>query len=112
MNNREAFEAWFKEKFPSSTFERWMSISEPYMDKEVNARFEGYQAALASQVQQTKSKPVPLEAIGGILAQVMELACANGANSISMPDDYVAVAHFLCHPNEYSLPPAPDGVDK
>lgn len=48
MNNREVFEWWHKEKFPNSTFERWMSISEPYMDKEVQARFEGYQAGLSS----------------------------------------------------------------
>lgn len=52
MNNREAFEAWHKEEFPNSTFERWMSISEPYMDKEVQARFEGYQAGLAAQAKQ------------------------------------------------------------
>jgi hypothetical protein len=46
---------------------------------------------------------VPLEVIGQILAQVMQTASDNGANSVSMPDEYVAVAHFLCYPEEYVL---------
>lgn len=49
-------------------------------------------------------KPIPLEEIGQILNEVMDLAVKNGANSISMPDEYVAVAHFLCYPEEYCLP--------
>ena len=48
--------------------------------------------------------PAPLDAIGAILSQAMELAVANGANSVSMPDEYVAVAHFLAYPSEYALP--------
>ncbi len=55
MNDREAFEAWHQEKFPNS-LEKWMSRSEPYVDKEVQARFEVWQAALASQVQQEPVK--------------------------------------------------------
>lgn len=49
-------------------------------------------------------KSVPLKEINQILSEVMNLAVKNGANSISMPDEYVAVAHFLCYPEEYCLP--------
>ena len=44
---------------------------------------------------------IPLEAIGKILTEVMDQAVKNGADSRSMPDDYVAVAHFVAYPNEY-----------
>ncbi len=46
---------------------------------------------------------IPYNAIASILNEVMEQAVSNGANSVSMPDEYVAVAHFLCYPEEYSL---------
>lgn len=46
-------------------------------------------------------KPIPTEAIGTILYEVTELAVKNGANSVSMPPEYVAVAHFLAYPEEY-----------
>ena len=36
------------------------------------------------------------EAIAKILTEVMNIAVANGANSISMPDEYVEVAAWLC----------------
>lgn len=49
-------------------------------------------------------KPIPMEAIGQILNEVMELAVKNGANSISMPDEYVAVAHFIAYPDQYLAP--------
>ena len=39
---------------------------------------------------------VPKEAIAKILTEVMNIAVANGANSISMPDEYVEVAAWLC----------------
>lgn len=39
--------------------------------------------------------PVPVEAIGRILSEVMDAAVKNGANSVSMPDEYVAVAVWL-----------------
>ena len=38
----------------------------------------------------------PYEIIGKILTEVMNIAVANGANSISMPDEYVEVAAWLC----------------
>ena len=38
---------------------------------------------------------VPIESIGNLLAQVMEVAVANGANSVSMPDELVEVAAWL-----------------
>ena len=38
----------------------------------------------------------PYEIIGKILTEVMDIAVSNGANSISMPDEYVEVAAWLC----------------
>jgi len=60
-------------------------------------------------------KRIPAEEIGSILNEVMEQAVAHGANSISMPDEYVAVAHFLSYPEEYAHPatqPTPEDVVK
>lgn len=37
----------------------------------------------------------PIEAIGNLLAQAMNQAVANGANSVSMPDEYVEIAAWL-----------------
>jgi hypothetical protein len=45
---------------------------------------------------------VPMKEIAFILNEVMQQAVENGANSRSMPDEYVAVAHFLCYPKEYT----------
>ena len=39
---------------------------------------------------------VPKEAIAKILTEVMNIAVANGADSRSMPDEYVEVAAWLC----------------
>jgi hypothetical protein len=58
---------------------------------------------------------VPTEAIGKLLAQMMDIAVANGANSVSMPDEYVEVAAWLfdiedeeCKPQPArKLPPLP-----
>lgn len=47
--------------------------------------------------------PVPMHAIGRILGEVMQTACDNGANSISIPNEYVAVAHFLAYPERHYL---------
>ena len=47
----------------------------------------------------------PKEAIGKLLADAMDTAAANGANSISMPDEYVEVAAWLC-----GIKPAPQPV--
>ena len=52
----------------------------------------------------TDKKPIPMYEIGEILQGVMEVAVSNGANSVSMPDQYVAVAHFLAYPEEYEIP--------
>ncbi len=49
-------------------------------------------------------KPTPMKEIGMMLGWLMDMAVENGANSVSMPDEYVAVAHFLCYPEEYELP--------
>lgn len=49
----------------------------------------------------TKMK-IPFEEIGNILTEVMDIAVKNGADSRSMPDEYVAVAHFLSFPEQYS----------
>ena len=38
---------------------------------------------------------VPVEAIGKMLADAMAVAVSNGANSVSMPDEYVEVAVWL-----------------
>lgn len=43
-----------------------------------------------------KVEPVPVEAIGRLLTEAMDKAVENGASSVSMPDDYVAVAAWLC----------------
>lgn len=39
---------------------------------------------------------VPREAIDKMLTQLMDIAVSNGANSVSMPDEYVEVAAWLC----------------
>lgn len=47
---------------------------------------------------QTKAQPapsVPIDSIGKLLTQAMDVAVANGANSVSMPDEYVEVAAWL-----------------
>jgi hypothetical protein len=49
-------------------------------------------------------KPVPVELIGQILNEVMDIAVSNGANSVSMPDEYVEVAYFVCFPERYAMP--------
>ena len=39
---------------------------------------------------------LPYGAIAKILTEVMDIAVANGADSRSMPDEYVEVAAWLC----------------
>lgn len=51
------------------------------------------------------NKSIPIKAIENILCEVMEQARNNGANSVSMPDDYVAIAHFIAYPEEYAIDP-------
>lgn len=46
---------------------------------------------------------IPMKEIGEILTEVMDIAVKQGADSRSMPDDYVAVAHFVCYPEQYGI---------
>ena len=39
---------------------------------------------------------IPVDAIGKMLTQLMDIAVANGADGRSMPDEYVEVAAWLC----------------
>jgi hypothetical protein len=43
----------------------------------------------------SEAADIPVESIGKVLAEVMDLAVANGANSVSMPDHYVEIAAWL-----------------
>ena len=52
---------------------------------------------------------IPVEAIGKMLADVMAVAVSNGANSVSMPDEYVEVAVWL--QGECPTQPAPSVPD-
>lgn len=54
--------------------------------KAIEARVTGAQPAPS----------VPREAISEMLTQLMDIAASNGANSVSMPDEYVEVAAWLC----------------
>jgi hypothetical protein len=66
--------------------------------------YDGVPAALEALRKGARAAlPVPLEAIGNVVAEAMKAASDNGANSISMPDEYVAVAHFVAYPGEYAL---------
>lgn len=60
---------------------------------------------------QPAAQSIPFEAIGSLLEQAMSQAVANGADSRSMPDEYVAVAHFLNYADQYRQPAArePEG---
>ena len=58
---------------------------------------------------QTQPAPsVPREAIEKMLTQLMDIAVSNGANSISMPDEYVEVAAWLCGIPAQPAPSVPD----
>ena len=53
---------------------------------------------------------LPYGAIAKILTEVMDIATANGADSRSMPDEYVEVAAWLCGvPGAQPAPSVPDG---
>lgn len=52
---------------------------------------------------------VPREAIEKMLTQLMDIAVSNGANSISMPDEYVEVAAWLCGIPAQPAPSVPEG---
>ena len=53
---------------------------------------------------------LPYGAIAKILTEVMDIATANGADSRSMPDEYVEVAAWLCGvPGAQPAPSIPEG---
>ena len=52
---------------------------------------------------------IPVEAIGKMLADVMAVAVSNGANSVSMPDEYVEVAAWLQGIPVQPVPSVPEG---
>ena len=52
---------------------------------------------------------VPREAIEKMLTQLMDIAVSNGANSVSMPDEYVEVAAWLCGIPAQPAPSVPNG---
>ena len=50
----------------------------------------------------------PYEIIGKILTEVMDIAVSNGADSRSMPDEYVEVAAWLCRIPVQNGPSVPE----
>lgn len=79
----------------------------------VGAGWSEYSPALrVIEVHVTGAQPapsIPVEAIGKMLADVMAVAVSNGANSVSMPDEYVEVAVWL--QGECPTQPAPSVPD-
>ena len=67
--------------------------------KAIEARVTGAQPAPS----------IPVEAIGKMLADVMAVAVSNGANSVSMPDEYVEVAAWLIGISPQPTPSVPEG---
>ena len=64
---------------------------------------------LRAKIEVMKGYP-PYVAIGKILTEVMDIAAANGADSRSMPDEYVEVAAWLCGiPPVQPTPSIPEG---
>ena len=65
-------------------------------------------AILAANSSAQPTPSVPREAIEKMLTQLMDIAVSNGANSISMPDEYVEVAAWLCGIPAQQAPSVPD----
>lgn len=64
---------------------------------------------LRAKIEAMRGHP-PYVAIEKILTEVMDIAAANGADSRSMPDEYVEVAAWLCGvPSAQPAPSVPDG---
>lgn len=63
--------------------------------------------ALHAKIEQME-KQVPREAIEKMLTQLMDIAVSNGANSVSMPDEYVEVAAWLCGIPVHTATSAPE----
>ena len=67
---------------------------------------------LRAKIEVMKGYP-PYVAIDNILTEVMDIAAANGADSRSMPDEYVEVAAWLCGiPPVQPAPNIPEGWKK
>lgn len=90
------------------TFDEWYKDNWMYVDHLENAKVI-WNAALS--VSREAAAVVPLKEITTLLDEAMSRAVANGADSRSMPDEYVAIAHFTCYPEKYgyALPPVASG---
>lgn len=67
---------------------------------------------LLAKIEVMKGYP-PYVAIGKILTEVMDIAAANGADSRSMPDEYVEVAAWLCGvPGAQPAPSVPEKIKR
>lgn len=65
-------------------------MREPVAD--IDAKLRALNCARAGRA---SSQAVPIDAIGKLLAEAMNAAVENGANSVSMPDEYVEIAVWL-----------------
>lgn len=74
-----------------------------YKEGHKYARHVAAELAITSGTKSDNKLKIPYEEIGLILNEVMDQAVKNGANSISMPNEYVAVAHFISSPEQYQL---------
>lgn len=63
--------------------------------------------ALQAKIEQME-KQTPREAIEKMLTELMDIAVSNGANSVSMPDEYVEVAAWLCGIPVHTATSAPE----
>lgn len=111
---RKAFEADFKARHSAPDFVekydnllRWDEKYNWYATAWVNQLWETWQAraALSTKAQPEVTGGVPVKAIATVLEEVMALAVANGANSVSMPDHYVEIAAWLSN-----VPPSPSAI--
>ena len=83
-----------------------INLSDPVVQKRLASQW-GYVPAGAQ-----PAPSVPVEAIGKMLADAMSVAVSNGANSVSMPDEYVEVAVWLRGISSQPLPSVPEGFSR
>lgn len=69
---------------------RLVAIGEEWMSQDGRADLDDFIIDIAT------NPAIPISEISKILTDAMDTACANGADSRSMPDEYVAVAAWLC----------------
>jgi hypothetical protein len=103
MNNREAFEAWMKDKNPFHSLDKFPNGS--YKVETVHAANEGYQAALASQAQQPKNHEAKIRAWCNTLEKAADNFERQGYSGESA--DLLDIKAYI-----QPLPPAPEGGDK